>query len=666
MRLRSLLLLATVAFALHSSAATFGELVEQYSNLTTGDASTVSGTTFTIGHYKLTMTDGKAAPVMAGKDVVGLFFRGNGTMQYDAVTAPELPLVAYNAKRVSHLDQKSEAAQTTLSGSVSEVLLLASGAALPQLGAGGAGSLSAEFSEHQGEFRRDRSMPMQHQMMLQKLSFPASKVVRAEMRSGRDEVVYVHDGAQSHDEMIYTLSHPDTDDSNIKQRLYPDLISQQPLDRDVRAYHQPPVVLTALDYTLVADGDNAKLTVTETLQRGSTQQTAIYLDQQQTLGVRAGAALRNFHVTSITDEKNRSLQFHQANDEMLVSVTGIDGESMKITFNIEGDFLVRPNNDNAWQLGTFAWFPQPPELAGQYYTVHSLVKVKKPFIAFAPGHTVHRGEEGDYSVTENVIDKPVQFAVVHAGKYDYTEDKRGPLTIRVCSYAGKNERAAKQLTNLAFSIIEYYQFFLGEFPFDEFNIIQVNTFGYGQAPPATMFITNEAFDSMLGLVNQFFSGGINERFAHEIAHQYWGHVVKMPSSEEQWLTETFAEYSAALALKKLYKQASYDKLVAGWKLHAKEVAAVGPIPFANRIGGNDAFRVRTYLLYAKGPYVLWALHQKELKDDNQMLTFMKSYQKSFRWKFGTTADVAGLLEFMTKRDFKPFFDKYYWGTAIPE
>ena len=49
-----------------------------------------------------------------------------------------------------------------------------------------------------------------------------------------------------------------------------------------------------------------------------------------------------------------------------------------------------------------------------------------------------------------------------------------------------------------------------------------------------MFITKEAFDPLVE-TNQFFTQGINERFAHEIAHQYWGIVVKMPSHEEQWL-----------------------------------------------------------------------------------------------------------------------------------
>jgi aminopeptidase N len=262
-----------------------------------------------------------------------------------------------------------------------------------------------------------------------------------------------------------------------------------------------------------------------------------------------------------------------------------------------------------------------------------------------------------------VLDKPVQFAVVQAGKYDLYEETRNGLTMRVASYAGKNERAAKQLSNLAYQIIDYYQFFLGPFPFEEFNIIQIPAYGFGQAPPATMFITNEAFSS-LDTRDRFFSQGINERFAHEIAHQYWAHVVKMPSPEEQWLTEAFAEYSAALAIKKIFGEGKYNTLVQHWKARAKEHNESAPIPLANEVTGNDRGITRFYLLYAKGPYLLYTLHKQ--MGEEPFLVFMKSYQSNRRFRFGTTADIASLLSFMTKKDQMPFFDKYYWGTAMPD
>ena len=64
-----------------------------------------------------------------------------------------------------------------------------------------------------------------------------------------------------------------------------------------------------------------------------------------------------------------------------------------------------------------------------------------------------------------------------------------------------------------------------------------------------MFITKEAFDPLIGDMSRFEAQEIAKIFAHEIAHQYWGIVVRIPSNEEQWLAESFAEYCAAMFLK---------------------------------------------------------------------------------------------------------------------
>ena len=92
------------------------------------------------------------------------------------------------------------------------------------------------------------------------------------------------------------------------------------------------------------------------------------------------------------------------------------------------------------------------------------------------------------------------------------------------------------------------------------------------------------------------------------------------------------------------------------------------IPMANRLSSwNDPLGpalARFGLIYAKGAYLLAVLH-RELGDQT-FLTFLKSYQKSFRGGVGTTKDVIGLLEYITKKDYDPFFEEYFYGTAMPQ
>jgi aminopeptidase N len=112
----------------------------------------------------------------------------------------------------------------------------------------------------------------------------------------------------------------------------------------------------------------------------------------------------------------------------------------------------------------------------------------------------------------------------------------------------------------------------------------------------------------------------------------------------------------------------YTKAFAHWKADAKDSTNVSTIPMANRLYNQgdwvDSYVTRNNLVYAKGAILLAALH-KELGDE-QFLTFLKSYQKSFKGKYGNTALVMGLLQFLTKKDYAPFFEQYFYGTAMPD
>ena len=52
--------------------------------------------------------------------------------------------------------------------------------------------------------------------------------------------------------------------------------------------------------------------------------------------------------------------------------------------------------------------------------------------------------------------------------------------------------------------------------------------------------------------------------------------------------------------------------------------------------------------------------------DQRHLTFLKSYQRTFKWQFGTTKDAQALLEYITKKDYKTFFDANFWVTGLPD
>jgi hypothetical protein len=656
------------SLSLHAADSTnVAALAESYDHPSLAPAARVEGLSIGIGHMTFELTSGSAAAVSAGNQIVGLFFHGTGRYVYETTDTDEATIVAFESKKILGKTAEKQGDRLTIRSDFTELYLLTGKVPLPDLTAGGGGSLDEHFKKHQEKFSRVRLMPSSHLLIRQRLDRPVSPVAVAEIAAA-DAAVYVYDTIESKSEELIGFTHRrEIANRELASAWFPAIVSEQPIGRSGRSFVEPAYLLADLDYTLTAgDRDAATLSITETIVPRTIPQISYRFDLLSNVWDTNGRS-RDLILLSVKDEAGHDVPFHFAKNSLIVGLPQKTKDPFKLHFEIAGDFLFHPHSDSFWELGTEAWFPQP-DLNGQYYTIHSIVKVKQPYTAFAPGDTVARKQEGDYNVVENRLDKPVQFAVVLAGKYGVSEEKHDDITIRVATYASQNEHAMKQLSNLSYKMIKFYESWLGPFPFKEFNIIEIHELGFGQAPPATMFITKEAFNPLYGEDNQIFSKGINERFAHEIAHQYWGHVVKMGSAEEQWITEAFAEYSASLVIKRLRGQSSYDSLLSTWRANANDAARISPIPLANRLNVPEdqgrAFLDRTFLIYDKGAYILAVLHKQV--GDTKFLTFMRSLQGMFAWKYLTTTEIAKVMQKVDDgKDYGPFFERYYWGTEMP-
>lgn len=663
--MKKLALLLTLAISASIHAATsLKDTIAAYDGMTLGQATPFHGE-ITSGHMTFKFAEGNAAPVVAGNETIGFFFAGKGSYEYVSNDPVEAAVLKTNVKRATGLALAEKPGALTVSDTFEQLLLIRG--KLPELSTSATISVDAPFQQFKQLFARDSGMPFAHLYAIRKLDAPNGALTMAQLRGGKEAAVYVYDDVLRHSESLDVLHETRSSNPAAKKVLYRTAVSEQLINRDWKTYAVQNFLLSAVDIDLTAtDKKDAKYTAIETVVPQNTARRTFRFDLYNDI-IADLNDVRNYHVRSVTDGAGNALEFDHRNDEILVATSSSvqPNTAAQLKFEVDGDFLIRPSGDNYWELGVEPWFPQP-ELGEQYYTFHATTRVKKPFIALSPGTTIRRVEEGDSNVVETKVEQPVQFASILAGKYYFEEDKRDGLTVRVASYGLKNTQAFKKLANLTHQMIDFYEPFLGPFPFTEFNIIEKNEYGYGQAPPATMFITQEAFNPHDDLLSQAFSKGINHRFAHEIAHQYWGHVVKMPSGQEQWLTESFAEYSSALLMNKMKGKSYFNGMVSEWKANASNAADASSIPMANRLAGDPmvAFQQRTFLVYDKGAYLLSKIH-KDLGDE-QFLTFLKSYQKTFRWKYGATAHVAGMLQFVSKKDYGPFFEENFWGTGMPK
>jgi len=657
--------------AARGACESLAETIDRFDHLRVGAAVLVRDRTLSAGRMTCTLRTGRAAPVRAGDEVVGLFFEGEGTMAYVSTDPVEGPLVLFDTRKGSGLKARKTEAGVAVDDGFRHLLWIAAGVEVPEVAGDPAPSVAEAFRKEREKFGRIHGAPLSHDFALQRWNAPSAPLVWAEMDGGREDLVYELDRVDHPSEALLVLHSSESRDSELRKFLWPVALSHQPVDRDARDPAPPRFLLTSVDLDLTASaGNDATLSVLETFVPIGAPIAALRLDLVGTWYASSGAnlATRSEKVRAVTDADGRSLEFDHRGDEIVVRLAEPAAPDRPVTlrFAIDGDFLIRPGGDNYWELGVSSWFPQP-YLGEQAYTFHALVRVPPPFIPFASGATVRREVENGRNLVETRVDHPIQCAVILAGKYATHEEVRDGVTIRVATYALENEPSMKALTSVAAEVIAFYRSFLGPFPFDQFDIIEINDFGFGQAPPGILFITQEAFDPRIGDMTVLSARSIARTFAHEIAHQYWGIAVRIPGYSEQWLGESFAEYCAALFLKERRGEAVYGALVSQWKHAASFAADAAPIPMASRVYVKDdalqRSEIRRGLLYGKGPLVLDAL-RREL-GDAEFRDMLRAYQESHAWNFGSTRSVAALLASRTSRDFMPFFDQYYWGMNMP-
>lgn len=356
------------------------------------------------------------------------------------------------------------------------------------------------------------------------------------------------------------------------------------------------------------------------------------------------------------------------------------GEAVELTVVIEGDMAKRPNNDSFWRPAA-SWRPGMG-LDGEYSTYDITVRTPEPYIPFASGETLERTEEDGYHVLRSEIDKPAHFPVVVAGKYHVFSDEKDGYTCNVATYVFGQKKPAEVLQGLFFSAASIFEQFFGvPYPFDEVDVVEMNTWGWAQAPDGVIFITKEAYNPISDVISRFYSQGINARFVHEVAHAWWGHVIKMDSWEEQWLTESFADYSAALAMEVMQPgkrgRREFEKILREWKSHSAQIGEGGSIYLANYLDSRDPTDQdnldRYRLLYNKGPLVLHALRQElgrrlgsQEDGDRYFQALLRTFTTNFTNQYGETRHLVGILNQMTGDDWQPWFEKYVYGTETPE
>ncbi len=290
-------------------------------------------------------------------------------------------------------------------------------------------------------------------------------------------------------------------------------------------------------------------------------------------------------VTRVTGEGGRELSFVQEpvkEDSQLYVIFPdglVRGQFYPIHVEYAGGQVVRSEGSGNFSVGArTSWYPSLNAFLDRA-TYDLVFKIPKQFTLVSVGKLVKEWQEGGTACSEWKSDVPLAVAGFNFGgfkkkmvtdrdsKYEietYTipevPDLLKPFAAQFnLSPSAMAERALVEAQNS----IRLYQHWFGEAPYGRIAITEQPEFDFGQSWPSLVYLPVSAFlDStqrwtLLGSDAFRFKDFIQEVTPHEVAHQWWGHMVGWASYHDQWLSEGFAEFSAGLFVEAAYKQGKW-------------------------------------------------------------------------------------------------------------
>jgi len=347
---------------------------------------------------------------------------------------------------------------------------------------------------------------------------------------------------------------------------------------------------------------------------------------------------RRVTIDGLTDGEGNQLEFLHHGHEFIAVLPREykEGETFTLNYKYKGLFIStikQPQADvsladaNSVDYGNiinyrvpndYPWYPQAPGHVDSY-PFDWVLRLPKPMIAATSGVLLSLEEEGKMNVHTIKEEVPVSFPAILFGNFSIKENdpdyEKGETKIRVYMHPGF-EKDAESFIEEAQSILNYYSAMFGPYPYKELDLAQMpDFFGYAQAPAGLVQMTGEVYMSKTDLANLYnVTDDMRDYFIpHEIGHEWWGHRAGWGSYRDQWVSETFAEYSAALYIEERDRRKSgnpddtsgYDNRAADWRRGRRGHVQSRTSPLW--LGGRHGHYQST--VYARGPLVLDQLRQ---------------------------------------------------------
>jgi aminopeptidase N len=231
----------------------------------------------------------------------------------------------------------------------------------------------------------------------------------------------------------------------------------------------------------------------------------------------------------------------------------------------------------------------------------------------------------------------------------------------------RQESRGRDAIVTAADILRLYASLIGDAPYGALTLAMVeDDLPGGHAPGYFAMINNPPPVTAFNWRNDpaAFQGFPEFFLAHEIAHQWFGQAVGWKNYHEQWLSEGFAQYLAALYAKERRGEGAFRDVLRQFRRWAIADSDQGPVYLGYRLGHiKGESRVFRALVYNKGAAVLHML--RRLIGDEAFFLGLRQFYASHRFNKAGTDDLRTAMEAASERDLNRFFERWIYDNAIP-
>jgi len=241
---------------------------------------------------------------------------------------------------------------------------------------------------------------------------------------------------------------------------------------------------------------------------------------------------------------------------------------------------------------------------------------------------------------QHIIGGPLrEFAWLASADYAVSETTAQGATVR-SYYLPGDEAAGQAVLSTAAAALRAYADSYGPYPFPEMTVAEAPLRFYGMEYPGLNLIGLSLYRDQ--------RDQLEDRVAHEIAHQWWYSQVGNDQVNTPWLDEGLAEYSTATYYRQIYGDARANTLInQRWLVPYQLVVEEGRDAIVNQ--PSTAFgQEYEVVVYGKAALFFDALRQ-ELGDETY-LAVLREYVDRFRWRIATPDDFLHVAEEVSGQD----------------